>query len=445
MLVDRWAAFDENAALPPGSDGHAGLFQPVAKFAEEVPVNRDRQRFRRKLLFWSAGACLAVYLIALPVLENWTVESRLTSKNGRVLEDMTFAEHARVLSMEVFCAGWFAGIGAAIGSFLNVVVYRLPRGESPVLQRSRCPYCANQILGRDNIPILGWLHLKGRCRVCRLPISPRYPLVEASVAGLFLLLYFIELISGGANIPFRPPNIYRGAVWIIFYTKWDLVRLYFYHCYLLCLLLVWGLIGFDGCRIPLRSILIGLTIAAVLPLVSPSLQPVPGLANPPAFATMSPRMASLTTLCLGVLGGLGVSVLQFLTSLPWRDAGSPRLQTNSWPALVLIGVGLGWQAVLGVAVLASVLRLLLLVATRLIKGLGTPRILPLSYLAAALLHHLAWRWTLLVGAPWWQVSASTATIATLHLGLLSICNVAGQCLIEAQRDDAAEGELIRET
>lgn len=77
-------------------------------------------------------------------------------------------------------------IGLAVGSFLNVVIYRVPRKESIVSPRSACPSCGTPIRGRDNIPVLSWLILRARCRTCREPISPRYPLVELGTAALFV-------------------------------------------------------------------------------------------------------------------------------------------------------------------------------------------------------------------------------------------------------------------
>lgn len=79
-------------------------------------------------------------------------------------------------------------LGLAIGSFLNVVVYRVPRRESVVSPPSACPRCGAQIRPRDNVPVLGWLLLRGRCRDCGEPVSARYPLVELLVAGLFVAL-----------------------------------------------------------------------------------------------------------------------------------------------------------------------------------------------------------------------------------------------------------------
>jgi len=73
-------------------------------------------------------------------------------------------------------------LGAAIGSFLNVVAYRLPRHESLIHPPSRCPGCDTAIRPYDNIPVLGWLLLRGHCRQCHAAISSRYPIVEASTA-----------------------------------------------------------------------------------------------------------------------------------------------------------------------------------------------------------------------------------------------------------------------
>lgn len=77
-------------------------------------------------------------------------------------------------------------VGLVTGSYLNVVAHRLPRRQSTVLPRSRCPACGAAILPRDNLPVLSWLLLRGRCRACRAAISPRYPLVEAATALLFV-------------------------------------------------------------------------------------------------------------------------------------------------------------------------------------------------------------------------------------------------------------------
>jgi leader peptidase (prepilin peptidase) / N-methyltransferase len=81
-----------------------------------------------------------------------------------------------------------AVLGLFVGSFLNVVVHRLPRGESVVRPRSRCPGCGTQLAWYDNVPVVSWVVLRGRCRTCREPISVRYPLVELLTAAVFGVL-----------------------------------------------------------------------------------------------------------------------------------------------------------------------------------------------------------------------------------------------------------------
>jgi leader peptidase (prepilin peptidase) / N-methyltransferase len=83
-----------------------------------------------------------------------------------------------------FAAAFAGALGATIGSFLNVIAYRLPRHESLVYPSSRCPGCETAIKPYDNVPVVGWLLLRGRCRSCREPISPRYPIIEALTAAL---------------------------------------------------------------------------------------------------------------------------------------------------------------------------------------------------------------------------------------------------------------------
>ena len=105
--------------------------------------------------------------------------------------------------MNVDIPGWMPPLaailfGACIGSFLNVCIYRLPRGESLVWPGSRCTSCGRALTWYDNIPILSWVTLGGKCRTCRAPVSSMYPIVEAVTALAFLggyLLYGLTLLA----------------------------------------------------------------------------------------------------------------------------------------------------------------------------------------------------------------------------------------------------------
>jgi leader peptidase (prepilin peptidase)/N-methyltransferase len=97
-----------------------------------------------------------------------------------------------------------AVLGAIIGSFLNVVVWRLPRGESLASPPSRCPSCGNRIAPYDNVPVVSWLLLRGRCRHCGARISPRYPLIELLTAAAFAGVVAIRGFDSGLvlELPF---------------------------------------------------------------------------------------------------------------------------------------------------------------------------------------------------------------------------------------------------
>jgi len=106
--------------------------------------------------------------------------------------------------METVLVIFLFAFGACVGSFLNVVIWRLPRGESIVFPGSHCPSCGRPIAWYDNIPLVSWIALRARCRHCKAPIPPRYLLVEAVTAvivcGMFVWFYVIRLRSGAGDI-----------------------------------------------------------------------------------------------------------------------------------------------------------------------------------------------------------------------------------------------------
>ena len=108
------------------------------------------------------------------------------------------------------------GVGASVGSFLNVVVYRLPAGLSLLYPPSRCPKCLRSLKPYDNVPVLGWLWLRGRCRFCRTAIAARYPLVEAGTGLLFVLIFSLF------NLPLPAIGYWVFFSWLLVLALIDL-------------------------------------------------------------------------------------------------------------------------------------------------------------------------------------------------------------------------------
>jgi leader peptidase (prepilin peptidase)/N-methyltransferase len=107
-------------------------------------------------------------------------------------------------SLTPWIVAWAALVGACLGSFLNVVIARVPRGESVAWPGSRCPRCRAPIRWYDNVPVVSWLVLRARCRSCRAPISARYPLVEAIGVAAAIVAYARHglALAGAAELAF---------------------------------------------------------------------------------------------------------------------------------------------------------------------------------------------------------------------------------------------------
>jgi leader peptidase (prepilin peptidase) / N-methyltransferase len=105
-------------------------------------------------------------------------------------------------------------LGAAVGSFVNVVIHRLPRGESLVRPRSRCPRCERRLGVLENIPFASWIVLRGRCRGCATPISARYPIVEALTAATFVAVALVRGVDADLllELPFAATLVTVAAI-----------------------------------------------------------------------------------------------------------------------------------------------------------------------------------------------------------------------------------------
>ena len=165
----------------------------------------------------------------------------------RPLQKRTIAEAPPPDNWRYEAFQWYIGvcafiIGACVGSFWNVVIYRLPLGMGLLRADSHCPVCKMPIAFKDNVPILAWFKLRGRCRECAARISPRYMVVELTTALLFLYLAVVELFSGGANLPgnaFVDVSVSPLAA-----LDGELIGIYLTHCFaasaLVCCVLIAG-------------------------------------------------------------------------------------------------------------------------------------------------------------------------------------------------------------
>ena len=380
--------------------------------------------------------------------------------------DLTSEQQRQVFVLEAFTSLWFFALGAAVGSFLNVVVYRMPLGIPLGRPKSSCPSCKTPIKMSDNIPILGWIRLRGRCRHCGVRIPPRYLFVEAFVAGFFLLLLYVELLSGGGNLPVRLPNHYHGVIWIIWYTKWDLIGIYLFHCFLLSVLTAATLIVWNGNRIPRKLVAWGIGVGLIAPIFWDQLRPVPFVIPRPTWLAalrwqtafeepvsgwtehfgvgLSGVVDGIAGLAAGMLVGCVLSAAaRKRTDADANDCSTTR-QTSRWLEIlfpfVLTGVYLGWQAVVSVACLSAILFVILSgIIGRWLNGIRDRSMLGCVSLAV-LLQIVAWRffgdltwwpnhagWGVIANRSWWPLAAwpgaslAIALIAAVFVTCLSRC------------------------
>ncbi len=174
-------------------------------------------------------------------------------------------------------------LGACIGSFLNVVIYRLPRGESLVFPGSHCPKCGHSIHWYDNIPLVSWFVLRGRCRSCNAPISPRYLVIEAATAaivgGLYTCFYLLDIRDAAG----------------LFDQTWPT---YAVHALLLCALLACAAVDMESWLVPLE-VCWAVSLAGL----------VAASASPPARQFLSPVTPAIGAMSIAAVLGLLVALI----------------------------------------------------------------------------------------------------------------------------------------
>ena len=234
-------------------------------------------------------------------------------------------------------------LGLAFGSFMTVVVSRVPAGESVIRPRSRCPSCGTPIRERDNIPVVSWLLLRGKCRGCAQPISARYPLVEAGTAVAFVL---VTARFGPAVLDAQSaPDALAGALELVAFLTLTAVSI------------ALALIDLDTKRLPnvivIPSLLAGVVLLGAAALIR----------------------GDLTALAGALLGGAGLFVLYLVLALVSR--GGMGMGDVKLAAVLGLYLGfLGWGNLLVGAfaafIFGGLFGLLLLVVRRAGRKSGIP-------------------------------------------------------------------------
>ena len=350
------------------------------------------RRHGLRILWYGMCVVFVVCVLIVPAVEEWQHrQAPPPEKPVMAMERLDLGQNMLFRSCQCLAAFFFFVVGTCVGSFLNVVIYRVPNGVSVLAKASHCPGCSQPINSQDNIPMVGWLRLGGRCRNCDVDISARYPTVELCTGLAFLLLYFVELISGGTNLPGRTPNGYAGVLWILFYTKWDLLGLYLFHCLLLCTLFSWAMIRRDGHHIPLLSAIVMLVIIVGLPSAMPHLLPYPAMGYSGSTVPYHTSGALVTSAC-GIAAGLCAALL----ARGVFSVAGKKLIPDDIPSWLLLGAGVGWQAVVGVIVLVMIWEVVFRVHCLIIETDSVCKGSELSnrwlvFPWIVLVHHLCWR------------------------------------------------------
>ncbi|HSW35551.1 MAG TPA: prepilin peptidase [Candidatus Limnocylindrales bacterium] len=250
---------------------------------------------------------------------------------------------------DLFMYALFFTTGLCFGSFLNVIIYRVPRQLSLISPPSRCPSCNHRLGFLELIPLLGYLLLKGRCRHCQVQISPRYPLIELATGLLFVLVYQLFNVT------------FEGFGYLV----------------LLFILLGVALIDLDHRIVPNTLVAAGLLTGAVMH--------IPALASylffiPPWLLAIRPWSDAL----LGLLLGGGVMLVIILVSRGGMGAGDLKL-------MALIGLFVGLRGAAVTMMLAFMLGGLTGITLMMIRKVGRKDAVPFApFLSLAALMQVVW-------------------------------------------------------
>lgn len=283
-----------------------------------------------------------------------------------------FAEHSR----QIITALTLFPLGACVGSFLNVVIYRLPLDKSLLSPPSHCPHCGKSINPSDNIPIIGWLLLRGKARCCGKKISGRYPFLEALTGTLWAL-------TGWVNAkPVYNPYIDAGLL-----TVWLL---------LIAAMIAASYIDIDHQIIPDAITLGGLFFSLLACLALPQLHTDIVV----AFPSVNPRLSSLLGGALGAATGAGVCyLLSVAGALAMREKikqlqeDDPEIDTaiglGDVKLMAFLGALFGWKSSLMIFFMGAFLGALFGIIEKIRTGRHLAQTCPPEY---GFWQRIRWRW-----------------------------------------------------
>jgi leader peptidase (prepilin peptidase) / N-methyltransferase len=364
-----------------------------------TPRAKRRKRTNWMLMTLMIGLVIVFlfYVLVLPEIE--LIVFRLNHPKKRFLPpelEMKWANRTMLRSCEFLFVGWFFYFGASIGSFLNVVAWRVPEGRTIVFGGSKCPFCDTHLSFIDNTPILGWLYLQGKCRTCRLPIAPRYLLIEIAVGLAFMWLALWQLVRGGANLPHWNTYGRQGLINIVLDPPWPLISIYLVHAGMFAILIMLATANTGRKPFPVFSLVLIALGLATAKIVYPALDVVAW--NLPFLETGLTGFGSRADPAISVIvGGLAGGIIGGLSSFVFARRFGSVIGRHWVLQCFLVGTVLGWQSVVTIVVLSLIVYAVLRPAHRMIspklsnwtianQSLG----LNACFIITALVHHTFW-------------------------------------------------------
>ena len=318
---------------------------------------------RKESFFRHHGHKIAIGAILLIFVGIPLLLAALEYQQKIKLEPTVFYLLEQVAKYSLMTAGifWFFFFGGALGSFLNVVAWRLPQGRT-LWGSSYCPGCDTKLKLQDNFPLFGWLWRKGRCRTCQMEIAGRYFIVELIASVTIGILALVELIGAGANLQSTPDQITFSFERFAAAPEPRFIGYFLLHSSLIFILITAALITLQKQALPKSILVFGFCIYIITSVAWT--QALPFTENHLEITDTNASFASIRPMCCGLIVSL-VGGLILTRLLPGK-----RLK-GKWDftlLLMLVGAVLGWQA----AVVTIALTTLFTLVGRLIYSKCTP-------------------------------------------------------------------------